>query len=210
MKKPKITTWNQIVYSIISKNFTNNIFTLQEVYEHVPKLEKMYPNNNTIKASIRRNLQELRDKGLITFIENNKGTYQLIEQIEKKDIKASIETPFEVNSTLDSINSNVIIRKNLVYLLHNESFPLWHKIGITSQLDKRLSILNTAVPTSFEVIDFIEVDTRDEALKLEKMIHNLLNEANPDKKSKEFFNITVEQGKYFFDFIKNYRETLIM
>nr|WP_229241116.1 hypothetical protein [Clostridium haemolyticum] len=40
------------------------------VYEEI--FLKKYPNNNTIKASIRRNLQELRDLGLIKFLGNGK------------------------------------------------------------------------------------------------------------------------------------------
>ena len=54
-----------------------DIFELKDVYnnfEHI--LQQKYPLNYTIKASIRQNLQVLRDKNIIIFIES--GKYGLI------------------------------------------------------------------------------------------------------------------------------------
>ena len=51
-------------------------FTLQQVYPVVEEhLQKQYPNSNSIKQMIRRNLQSLRDDGLIEFLDNN-GNYR--------------------------------------------------------------------------------------------------------------------------------------
>jgi len=51
------------------------IFTLKDVYNDYEEILKYYnPNNNTIKASIRANLQYLRDKEKILFI--SRGVYK--------------------------------------------------------------------------------------------------------------------------------------
>lgn len=51
---------------------------LQEIYDiAVPTLQKLYPANNTVRDSIRRNLQELRNDGVIRFDDAKKGLYHL-------------------------------------------------------------------------------------------------------------------------------------
>jgi len=40
------------------------------------EMEKAYPNNHTMSYSIARNLQELRDDGVIVFVEGKRGTYR--------------------------------------------------------------------------------------------------------------------------------------
>jgi predicted HNH restriction endonuclease len=51
---------------------------LQEFYDvAVPILQKRYPANNTVRDSIRRNLQELRKDGFIRFDGVKKGLYHL-------------------------------------------------------------------------------------------------------------------------------------
>ena len=60
-------------------------FTLQEVYPVVQEyLQKQYPNNNTIQQTIRKNMQNLRDDGLIEFIDDN-GHYRWTEEIPLSD-----------------------------------------------------------------------------------------------------------------------------
>ena len=50
-------------------------FTLDEVYQvAVGSLQFFYPENNTVTASIRHNLERLRDDGCIQFVNNN-GLY---------------------------------------------------------------------------------------------------------------------------------------
>jgi len=50
-------------------------FTLQQVYQVAEGvMAYYYPNNNTIQATIRRGLEDLRDDGFLTFVDNQ-GTY---------------------------------------------------------------------------------------------------------------------------------------
>lgn len=66
--------WPDILYSIISDNF-NDEFSVKEIYAYEPIFQAHYPQNHTIQASIRRNLQKLRDKGKIIFLDN--GRYKI-------------------------------------------------------------------------------------------------------------------------------------
>ena len=51
-------------------------FTASNVYETCEELlRNIYPNNKTIRSSIKSNLQLLRDDGVIEFV-NNKGLYK--------------------------------------------------------------------------------------------------------------------------------------
>lgn len=72
-------TWKQKFYQALSLVFREGSdFTLSEVYETCSGvMSYLYPKNNTIEASIRRNLQELHRDGLIDFVDY-KGTYRLI------------------------------------------------------------------------------------------------------------------------------------
>lgn len=51
-----------------------NTFVLAQVYEFSDKLAQLHPDNNTIHAKIRQQLQLLRDKGFIEFL--GKGRYR--------------------------------------------------------------------------------------------------------------------------------------
>jgi hypothetical protein len=64
------------LFNILVTFFGNTSnFTLQEVYKVATGgLGYLYPNNNTLEASIRHNLQTLRDNDIITFVDND-GTY---------------------------------------------------------------------------------------------------------------------------------------
>lgn len=70
------TVWHEKLYELIIRNFQNE-FTLNDLYAYEPLLQEQYPENNTIRASIRRNLQKLRDDGKIKFITH--GKYQIIK-----------------------------------------------------------------------------------------------------------------------------------
>ena len=72
-------TWKQKLYQALSLVFQGGSdFTLSEVYKSCSGvMSYLYPKNNTIEASIRRNLQELHHDGLINFVDY-KGTYRLI------------------------------------------------------------------------------------------------------------------------------------
>lgn len=69
--KGNLSKWKKTTFEVIEliKKYE---FSLMDVYNHEDIFSKAYPNNNTIKDSIRRNLQELRDLGLIKFLGNGK------------------------------------------------------------------------------------------------------------------------------------------
>lgn len=58
----------------IVEQMPNDDFTLQEMYEHEMDLRKIHQDNFHIKAKIRQQLQFLRDKGMIEFLE--RGRYR--------------------------------------------------------------------------------------------------------------------------------------
>ena len=70
-------SWKIGLMRIIKKNHLDlGEFTLEELYRvGFNILSRRYPNNNTIKASIRRTLQEIRDEGYLIFLE--KGEYKV-------------------------------------------------------------------------------------------------------------------------------------
>jgi len=49
-------------------------FELEEIYVFETHFSKLYPENKTLRASLRRNMQDLRDDGSIEF--NNRGSYK--------------------------------------------------------------------------------------------------------------------------------------
>jgi type II restriction enzyme len=53
---------------------SDDIFTLSMVYAYENELAAKHPNNNNIRAKIRQQLQQLRDRGIISFLGN--GLYQ--------------------------------------------------------------------------------------------------------------------------------------
>ena len=69
-------TWKKRLLFILKFNFTHKqYFTLNQVYQvSVGSLQFLYPNNNTVTASIRHNLERLRDDGVIKFVDYN-GLY---------------------------------------------------------------------------------------------------------------------------------------
>lgn len=73
-------TWSNNLKILIKTTYNKgDMFTLKDIYEkfeHILQLK--YPLNYTIKASIRANLQVLRDKNIIRFIDNM-GNYILID-----------------------------------------------------------------------------------------------------------------------------------
>ena len=73
-----VNTWKDNMYIIISRSFKiNTHIELNDIYlKCEKKLKDHYPKNNTIKASIRRNLQILRDENKIEFID--RGLYRLL------------------------------------------------------------------------------------------------------------------------------------
>jgi len=75
----KKQTFNSLLEKLIRLKYAvNDKFTLKEIYINFEDILKLYhPKNNTIKSSICFNLQVLRDKNIIEFIDNH-GKYILI------------------------------------------------------------------------------------------------------------------------------------
>ncbi|WP_244835007.1 phospholipase D-like domain-containing protein [Clostridium sp. BJN0001] len=69
--KETLNSWEKTTFEVIDV-MGKNEFSLDDIYGYKDIFSKKYPNNNTINASIRRNLQELRDLGLIKFLGNGK------------------------------------------------------------------------------------------------------------------------------------------
>ena len=63
--------WILDVMNCIEK-IPNNAFTIEQIYSFENQLRLKYPNNNHIKDKIRQQLQLLRDKGLLEFVERGK------------------------------------------------------------------------------------------------------------------------------------------
>ena len=70
-------SWKNDLIQIIKNNHLDlGIFTLEELYRvSFNVLSRRYPNNNTIKSTIRRTLQEIRDDGYLIFI--SRGVYKV-------------------------------------------------------------------------------------------------------------------------------------
>jgi len=73
-------SWKKDLKKEIERNnFDLGIFTLQELYRvSFNVLSRKYPNNNTIKASIQRTLQDIRDDNYLIFL--NRGEYKVNSQ----------------------------------------------------------------------------------------------------------------------------------
>lgn len=179
--------WNFIVYILIKNNFNYNPFTLNSLYAFESSFRQVYPDNFHIKDKLRQTLQNLRDKGLVTF--HSKGNYQLIQEV-------TLEQPSE--ST----------KQNMVYLLSNESIPDWVKIGRTNAIDRRLKELyNTSVPLPFKLVDSIQTNSSADAHLLERSIHSIIDTLNPsllkqtEANKREFFKMTPDEGKSIFKLV---------
>ena len=83
-------TWkSEIKKEIVKHGLDLGIFTLQEFYRYsLTHLESIHKDNTTCEASIRANLQKLRDDGYLIFIE--KGVYK-VSSIENKEFIEFVE-----------------------------------------------------------------------------------------------------------------------
>ena len=66
-----------------------------------------------------------------------------------------------------------------VYIISNEAFDGWLKVGKTGNLDNRLSTFNTAAPTDYQVEFLIELDD-------DTMVHWELDEQGVERKREWF------------------------
>lgn len=67
--------WLLDVMRVVDKVGSAN-FTLEDIYKYERELSLLHPNNRHVKDKIRQQLQMLRDKGYISFVE--RGKYRLI------------------------------------------------------------------------------------------------------------------------------------
>lgn len=68
-----LSGWRLDIFNIVS-NIQTNVFELDRVYASKHHLQELHPENRNIEAKIRQQLQELRDLGLIEFID--RGVYR--------------------------------------------------------------------------------------------------------------------------------------
>ena len=73
----KNKSWKLELLSIID-SIPETIFSVNDLYEFIPELEKKHSNNHHIDAKIRETLQQLRDEGYVKFLDTEgfKGLYQ--------------------------------------------------------------------------------------------------------------------------------------
>jgi type II restriction enzyme len=75
IKKDNLKGWILDIMNCI-ESLNKNEFSLQEIYKFENVLKVLHPENNNIKAKIRQQLQFLRDKWYLEFVNN--GEYKLI------------------------------------------------------------------------------------------------------------------------------------
>jgi type II restriction enzyme len=74
IEKPELKGWILDIMNCI-EYLKKKEFSLSEIYQFESDLEKLHPENRNIKAKIRQQMQFLRDKGYLEFLE--KGRYKL-------------------------------------------------------------------------------------------------------------------------------------
>ena len=95
-------TQKEMLKELLVENFNNvTEFTLKQVYGScLMKLEKEYPNNHTMKATMQRTLQLLRNDGVIIFVDGRRGTYRWVEDNPMEpcpDVEEGYEGDIEMN-----------------------------------------------------------------------------------------------------------------
>lgn len=68
-----LSGWRLDTFNVVSK-IPANIFKLEQAYAYKQHLQELHPENRNVEAKIRQQLQELRDLGLIEFID--RGVYR--------------------------------------------------------------------------------------------------------------------------------------
>jgi phosphatidylserine/phosphatidylglycerophosphate/cardiolipin synthase-like enzyme len=68
-----LTPWQRDIFTIIDR-LNTDIFNLETMYSHESVLQNIHPNNHHIDAKIRQILQQLRDIGLVRFLD--RGVYK--------------------------------------------------------------------------------------------------------------------------------------
>jgi hypothetical protein len=88
-------TWRAELAKLIELNFgESEIFSLDRVYEVAEEpLSERYPYNNTVRDTIRRELQGLRDAGHIDFLD--RGSYRRTTSTAAPPAGIQLSTPYQ-------------------------------------------------------------------------------------------------------------------
>ena len=68
--------WTDDVLKVV-RSLGKRRFSLDEVYQQAIHLQRIHPDNQHIEAKIRQQLQLLRDRGILKFLDDN-GNYELL------------------------------------------------------------------------------------------------------------------------------------
>jgi type II restriction enzyme len=72
-------TWRTDIQEVVEEKWRKGVsFTLREVYTVSRHLQRRHPGNGHLEAKIRQILQELRDDGIIQFVDD-RGTYRRLK-----------------------------------------------------------------------------------------------------------------------------------
>ena len=102
-----------------------------------------------------------------------------------------------------------MVKKGVIYILTNPSFPEYVKIGYTDDINKRLRTLNasSAVPFGFRAYAVYDVYHKLEDRKVHSMIDTInpelrsIDNINGRERKREFFQMTKEQAYSLFESI---------
>jgi len=67
-----LSTWQRDIFFVICN--LNEVFSINDIYRYKYFFKEKHPSNNNIEAKIRQVLQQLRDRGLLKFIQ--RGIYR--------------------------------------------------------------------------------------------------------------------------------------
>ena len=200
------TTVHYLIQELCEKN-NSSIFTRQQfLQEYEQLLQERFPKNNTIKYSISRTFQELRDEDILIFLNNN-GQYKLAtydSDISNKNNISSEENPDQKNiprkpyllddlieegcfiskDKLESIQTKLKEKKNIILQGPPGTGKTWLAKRLASVIvgyrdSKNIKAIQFHPNTSYE--DFIRGYRPSSDSKLELVDGPFLNIANQAK-----------------------------
>ena len=69
-----LSGWKREVFEVLME-IPKNVFTLKQLNQYESRFQELHPESTTVMARARQTLQQLRDMGLIEFVDN-RGTYR--------------------------------------------------------------------------------------------------------------------------------------
>ena len=126
-KKWKVTVLDKV--KELCENKGSNDFTRQEFLENYEDdLQGEFPNNNSVHETVSRNMQQLRDEGVLEFVSS--GNYRFLQGVEDNDNSERLDdikpiTPYQLDDiisdgcfidreALDDILERLRIKKNII------------------------------------------------------------------------------------------------